>query len=186
MELGVLSKVRQTGVQSVNNMQSLLSGFEEYTGSVLDDPKQATEAAAGAVDARRHALGRKQAADMEAFFAPFVLGDERLLMDLCRDYEPYTVETLLHVPRASDSYFKLELEEDGYLSGLRGFDAWDDIEKARTTLASESLWQTEFFWLSSTACMQQRPGASATLLADKLYVRFKLCYGGCATSSTHT
>ena len=120
-------------MQSVNNMQSLLSGFEDYSGSVLDDAKQATEVAAGAVDARRHALGRKQAADMEAFFAPFVLGDERLLMDICRDYEPYTVETLLHVPRAYDSYFKLEVEEDGFLTGLRSFNAWDEIDKARTT-----------------------------------------------------
>ena len=64
---------------------------------------------------------RKQAADMEEFFALFVLVDERLLMDLCREYEPKTVETLLHVPPESDSYFKLEVEKDGYLSSLRGF-----------------------------------------------------------------
>ena len=61
--------------------------------------KYASEEIKAATEEIRLALARRQAVQMEDFWSKYVQEDRRLVLDLCQEFEQYTVETFLFVPR---------------------------------------------------------------------------------------
>ena len=99
--------------------------------------KYASEEIKTATEESRLALARRQAVQMEDFWSKYVQEDRRLVLDLCQEFEQYTVETFLFVPRDKDEYYKREVESDAYVSSLKGFNAWGALKQARCDLRGE-------------------------------------------------
>ena len=106
--------------------------FTPYTSR-----KYASEEIKAATEERRLALARRQAAQMEDFWSMYVKDDRRLVLDLCQEFEQYTVEMFLFVPLDYVEYFEREVESDAYVSSLKGFNAWDALKQARYDMRGE-------------------------------------------------
>ena len=74
---------------------------------------------------------------MEEFWSKYVKEDRRLVLDLCQEFEQYTVEIFLFVPRDYDAYFEREVESDAYVSRLKGFNSWAALKQARYDMRGE-------------------------------------------------